>query len=77
MEAQLRLQLEACDRLRDLRTRHGALQIETIQATPVVSNTGQVTDLATTEHNSARDIIENFMISANVAMAQFLGRRKA
>jgi exoribonuclease-2 len=72
MEAQLRLQLEACVRLRDLRSQHGALQLETIQATPVVSNTGQVTDLAATEQNGARDIIENFMISANVAMAQFL-----
>jgi exoribonuclease-2 len=72
MEAQLRLQFEAAACLRELRTQHGALQLETIQATPVVSNTGQVTELTATEHNSARDIIESFMISANVAMAQFL-----
>ncbi len=72
MEAQLRLQFEAAIRLRELRRHHGALQLETIQPTPVVSETGQVTDLTATEHNSARDIIESFMISANVAMAQFL-----
>jgi exoribonuclease-2 len=72
MDAQLHLQLEAAARLRNLRQQHGALQLETIQATPVVNNTGQVTDLSVTEHNSARDIIENFMISANVVMAQFL-----
>ena len=72
MEAQLRLQFAAAESLRELRTQHGALQLETIQATPVVNNAGQVTELTATEHNSARDIIENFMISANVAMAQFL-----
>jgi len=49
--------------------------LETIQATPVLNDAGQVTDLAVTKHNSARDLIENFMIAANVAMAQFLEAR--
>jgi len=75
MEAQIRLQLETSMRLRQLRKQNGALELQTIQVTPVVNNTGQVTDLAVTEQNSARDIIENFMIAANVAMAQFLGAR--
>jgi exoribonuclease-2 len=75
MEAQIRLQFEAAQRLRELRKEHGALELETIQASPVLNNTGQVTDLSVTERNSARDLIENFMIAANVAMAQFLAAR--
>jgi exoribonuclease-2 len=72
MEAQLRLQFTAAERLRALRREHGALELETIQTSPVMSNTGQVTELSVTERNGARDLIENFMIAANVAMAQFL-----
>ncbi len=72
MEAQIRLQFEAAQRLRALRREHGALELDTIQAAPVLDNAGTVTDLSVTERNSARDLIENFMIAANVAMAQFL-----
>ena len=72
MEAQIRLQMEAAMRLHELRKQHGALELETIQAIPVLNDAGQVTDLAATKHNSARNLIENFMIAANVAMAQFL-----
>ena len=76
MEAQIRLQFTTAMQLRELRKQNGALQLETIQATPVLSDMGQVTDLAVTERNSARDIIENFMIAANVAMAHFLEARR-
>ena len=72
MDAQIRLQFEAAQHLRELRKEHGALELDTIQASPVMNNTGQVTELSVTERNSARDLIENFMIAANVAMAQFL-----
>jgi VacB/RNase II family 3'-5' exoribonuclease len=72
MDAQIRLQLDTTMRLGELRKQHGALELETIQATPVLNDAGQVTDLAVSKHNSARDLIENFMIAANVAMAQFL-----
>jgi exoribonuclease-2 len=72
MEAQIRLQFEAAQHLREMRKEHGALELETIQASPVVDNAGKVIDLSVTERNSARDLIENFMIAANVAMAQFL-----
>jgi VacB/RNase II family 3'-5' exoribonuclease len=72
MEAQIRLQFEAAQHLRQMRREHGALELETIQASPVLDSTGKVTDLSVTERNSARDLIENFMIAANVAMAQFL-----
>lgn len=72
MDAQIRLQFEAEQHLRQLRREHGALELETIQTSPVLDAAGKVIDLSTTERNSARDLIENFMIAANVAMAQFL-----
>ena len=75
MEAQVRLQLDAAKRLHEVRKQHGALELETIESVAVLNTTGQVTDLAVTERNSARDLIENFMIAANVAMAQFLEAR--
>jgi ribonuclease R len=70
MEKQVLLQFEAAKRLRELRIAQGALELDTIKATPVVDNDGRVVELAVTERNSARDIIENFMIAANVAMAE-------
>jgi exoribonuclease-2 len=72
MDAQIRLQFDAAQHLRQLRREHGALELDTIQASPVLDNAGNVTELSVTERNSARDLIENFMIAANVTMAQFL-----
>jgi exoribonuclease-2 len=72
LEAQIRLQFEAAKDLRELRKQHGALELETIQATPVVNDQGKVMELAVVAPNGARDLIANFMIAANVAMAEFL-----
>jgi VacB/RNase II family 3'-5' exoribonuclease len=77
MDAQIRLQFEAAQHLRELRTEHGALELETIQASPVINENGQVTELSVVARNGARDLIENFMIGANVAMAQFLTAKGA
>lgn len=71
MEAQLRLQEEASERLRLLRRRKGALELETREAAPVVVG-GNLIELKTRERTRAQDIIENFMIAANTAMAEFL-----
>jgi len=73
---QIQLQLEAANRLRELRKENGAIELETIQANPVTDEHGTVVDLTTTERNSARNIIENFMIAANVTMAQFLEKHE-
>src|SRR5258706_4285009 len=72
MDAQIRLQFEAAQGLRQLRREHGALELDTIQASPVMDNAGNVTGLSVTARNGARDLIENFMIARNVTMAQFL-----
>ena len=68
---QLRIQSEASDRLEAMRDRMGALELDTIEATPVAKN-GHVVDLAVVRKNRARELIENFMVSANVAIAMFL-----
>ncbi len=72
LEAQIRLQFAAAKDLAELRKLHGALELGTIQASPQVDDEGKITELAVVEQNSARDLIANFMIAANVAMAQFL-----
>ncbi|HEY6187730.1 MAG TPA: RNB domain-containing ribonuclease [Pyrinomonadaceae bacterium] len=71
LEEQLRLQDEATERLRALRKRNGALNLQTIEAKAVAVD-GRVVDLVASEHNRARDIIESFMVAANTEMAQFL-----
>lgn len=71
METQLRLQLEASERLRNIRKQRGTLTFGSIEATPIMDH-GEVKDLAVRKHNVAEDIIESFMVAANVAMAQFL-----
>jgi VacB/RNase II family 3'-5' exoribonuclease len=76
MEAQLRLQLETSQRLRGLRQQHGALTFGSVEATPIVQN-GEVKDLAVRQHTVAEDIIESFMVAANVAMAQFLREKSS
>jgi exoribonuclease-2 len=71
MENQLHLQLATAQKLRRVRKQHGALTFGSIEASPVMEN-GQVKDLAVRRHNMAEDIIESFMVAANVAMAQYL-----
>ena len=71
MEAQLRLQLETSKKLRELRRQQGALVFTSREAVPVVEN-GVLKSLAMAEHNAAEDIIESFMVAANVSMAQHL-----
>jgi exoribonuclease-2 len=75
LEAQIRLQLETAKRLYKLRKRNGALEFETIEAAPVVAG-GAIAGLKTERRsNSARRIIENFMIATNVETAEFLEKR--
>ncbi|HYC61223.1 MAG TPA: RNB domain-containing ribonuclease [Thermoanaerobaculia bacterium] len=73
LAASLRLQDKAADRMRDLRHEHGALDLETIEAKPVIVD-GQVVDLQQSKRNNARLLIEDFMIAANGATARFLAK---
>jgi exoribonuclease-2 len=74
MEAQLRSQLGISAQLRGLRKKQGALTFGSIEAMPVVEN-GEVKDLRVGSHNVAQDIIESFMVAANVAMARYLAEK--
>jgi len=71
----IRIQNHIADRMRELRHQHGALDLETIEARPVMKN-GQVVDLQREKRNNARLLIEDFMIAANGATARFLDAHK-
>ncbi len=71
LEEQLWLQDRAASRLKLLRQQAGALEFDTVEATAVGQN-GKVQSIAVTRKNRARDLIEDFMIAANVAIAQYL-----
>jgi exoribonuclease-2 len=74
MAAQIRLQDQVAQRLREVRHRHGALSLETIQARPVFDG-DVLTDLEVERTNRARALIEDFMIAANGATARYLEAR--
>ncbi|MEQ1922297.1 MAG: RNB domain-containing ribonuclease [Pyrinomonadaceae bacterium] len=71
LREQIELQDKAADRLQAYRTVKGALQFESIESTAVVEN-GEVKSIRSVEPNGARRLIENFMVAANVEMAEFL-----
>ena len=71
----IRLQDGVADRMRDVRHENGALDLETIEARPVLRD-GKVVDLRQSKRNNARLLIEDFMIAANGTTARFLARHK-
>jgi len=71
LQAQLRLQDKVAQALKAERFRHGALNIETLEVRAVVTD-GQLTGVVNEEKNRATELIENFMIAANVAVARRL-----
>jgi ribonuclease R len=70
----IRLQDRIADRMRGLRHENGALDLETIEARPVIVD-GQVVDLQQARRNNARLLIEDFMIAANGTVARFLSAK--
>jgi exoribonuclease-2 len=72
MESQIKLQAKIAEWLEEFRKEHGAIDLETIQTKPRLDDHGKVVELVEIEPNSARELIANFMIAANVAMAEFL-----
>ena len=71
LQAQLELQWQAAQRLQKHRLGQGALDVELPEARPVVKD-GQVTDMQVPRKNAARVIIESFMVTANMVLAQQL-----
>jgi VacB/RNase II family 3'-5' exoribonuclease len=74
LEDQLRAQDRVAQAMKGLRHRHGALTLETIEARPVFDG-DELADLLPDEKNRAKELIEDFMIAANGAVARCLEQR--
>ena len=74
MKEQIELQKIASERLHKFRIEKGALEFESIESSAVIEN-GEVRGIVSVKENSARKLIENFMVAANVEMAEFLERK--
>ena len=75
LDENLRLQDRTARKLKSLRHEHGALDLETIEARPVFDG-DEIKDLEADRRNCAKDIIEDFMITANGVTARYLAAKK-
>ncbi len=75
LEENLQLQYRTAQKLKSLRHEHGALDLETIEARPVFEG-DEIKDLEADNRNAAKDIIEDFMITANGVTARYLAAKK-
>jgi exoribonuclease-2 len=73
---QLLLQHDAAERMKENRAEQGVLDLETIEATPVMKD-GTVVGLFVSEDNPAHSLIEEFMIAANRTVVAFLAERSS
>jgi VacB/RNase II family 3'-5' exoribonuclease len=71
LQAQLRLQSDVAQKLRNRRYENGALDLQTDEISPLVLNT-QVIDVVNQQRNRATELIEDFMIAANGVVARML-----
>ncbi|MGD9971992.1 MAG: RNB domain-containing ribonuclease, partial [Desulfatirhabdiaceae bacterium] len=71
----LRIQNRVAQQLRGLRHEQGALNLQTLEARPVFVG-DEIQDLQVDEKDSAKELIEDFMIAANGATARFLYGKK-
>ncbi|MES2503741.1 MAG: RNB domain-containing ribonuclease [Myxococcota bacterium] len=71
LDANLILQYEFAQKMRRLRYQHGALDLETMQPHAILEF-GKVKALVREPKNSAKEMIEDFMIAANSATSVFL-----
>ncbi len=74
IEAQVRLQDGVAGAMKDRRGERGALALSTTEST-VVFDGELLVDLRPDEDNRSKEMIQDFMIAANTAVAQFLEAR--
>jgi VacB/RNase II family 3'-5' exoribonuclease len=74
LDQQLRLQDQIAQAMDKTRHLHGALSLETIEARPVFEGNSLI-DFQLEPTNSAKRLIENFMVAANAAVAEFLAEK--
>jgi VacB/RNase II family 3'-5' exoribonuclease len=71
LQAQLKLQNEVAQILKEKRYQHGALNLQTDELLPLMLN-DQVVDVVKQQRNRATDLIEDFMVAANGVVARRL-----
>ena len=71
LQAQLKMQNQAAQALRNQRFAHGALNIDTNEVQAVLVNP-QLVDMQKQQRNPATNLIEDFMIAANGVVARLL-----
>jgi VacB/RNase II family 3'-5' exoribonuclease len=71
LQAQLKLQDEVAQKLKDQRFQHGALSLQTDELQPLMLN-DQVIDVVKQQKNHATELIEDFMVAANGVVARLL-----
>jgi exoribonuclease-2 len=71
LEKQVKLQDSIAQKLKKYRQSQGALTLETIEGRPKIHH-NEVVDMQIIGKNRARNLIEDFMITANTATARFL-----
>src|SRR5271170_1701758 len=71
LQAQLRLQDEVAQKLKNQRFENGALTLQTDELHPLILN-DQVVDMEKQQKNHATELIEDFMIAANGVVARML-----
>lgn len=76
LQAQLKLQDEAAQLLREQRHRLGALDFDRQEAIPILTNS-HIEGLEVAKRTRANDLIEDFMVAANSVMAMTLSRAGA
>ena len=75
LDENLRLQHRVAQTLKSLRHTHGALDLETTETHPVFDG-DEIKDLEVERRNAAKDLIEDFMITANGVTARYLAANK-
>ena len=71
LQAQLKLQDEVAQNLKDQRFQHGALTLQSDEVQPLMLN-DQVIDVVKQQKNHATELIEDFMVAANGVVARLL-----
>jgi len=71
LQAQLKLQDEVAQKLKNQRYQNGALNLQTDEVHPLVLN-DQVIDVVKQQKNRATELIEDFMVAANGVVARML-----
>jgi exoribonuclease-2 len=71
----IRLQDSMAQKMKALRYEHGALELETIEASPIF-NGDTLSEMKVEQRNRAKDLIEDFMIAANGTTARYLTGEK-